>query len=534
MPYVPGFTNDIFISFSYVDNWDGWVANFQDLLLNRLRLLLGTQVTSWRDNKQHGPDAFSDEIFTQLQQSALLISIVSPPAIKSRWCEDEWQAFERFADRNGGFRVANEPRAIKVVKSPLPADQHRELFGMRGFEFYERDTQSNCIHEFDQSGPEFERILLDLAQNIQRLLDDLSLHLKAASQEHTVKAAAQRDTVYVATTTPDLKRSRDAIVQQFDDWGYAVAPLDPDPPNRFASFLAVTNAELAASIFSVHLVNDQAQPILEGGQDAISRQYQLAQSMRKDRIVWIEPGRQLYAEFDDAIKNGLQKGVEILQDCSIEDLKDVIEERLNRGRHQPEPSRKNFCKENSSTEEQPIEIKQTVEVETADPLRTSGKRFAIEEYRTLYEAALNATTTAKGGALEDLAEYMFLCVPGLDIRARNLRTLTEEIDLAFSNQGDGFWRDIGSPFIVECRNLIQPVSAKMIRDFVGKMHTKAMRTGFIVTTSYVTKDGVIEQRQALRDGTTVVSVEGKDLSRIATEGNLLRVFEDRYFHCRLL
>jgi hypothetical protein len=133
-----------------------------------------------------------------------------------------------------------------------------------------------------------------------------------------------------------------------------------------------------------------------------------------------------------------------------------------------------------------------------------------------------------------LAEYIFLCVSGLDIIARDLRTLAEEIDLAFSNQGERFWREVGNPFIVECRNLISPVSAKMIRDFVGKMRTKAMRTGFIVTTNHVTKDGIIEQRQALREGTTVVSVDGKDLSRISTHRDLLSVFEDRYFKCRLL
>ena len=176
-----------------------------------------------------------------------------------------------------------------------------------------------------------------------------------------------------------------------------------------------------------------------------------------------------------------------------------------------------------------------VELTIPDPASEPRRIFRVAEYERLHDAALNATTAAaKGDALEELAEYMFLCVPGLDTKARNLRTLTEEIDLAFSNQGDGFWREAGNPFIVECRNLISPVGAKMVRDFVGKMRTKAMRTGFIVTTNHVTKTGVFEQRQALRDGLTVVSVEGKDLSRITTDKDLLRVFEDRYFTCRLL
>jgi len=95
MPYVPGLNNDIFISFCHADNSEGWVEKFQEQLTNRLTQI-GKQVTIWRDRKLRGTDVFSDEIFAQLQQSALLISIVSPAAIKSRWCEDERYAFERY------------------------------------------------------------------------------------------------------------------------------------------------------------------------------------------------------------------------------------------------------------------------------------------------------------------------------------------------------------------------------------------------------------------------------------------------------
>ena len=328
MPYVPGFINDIFISFSHADNWDGWVDTFQEHL-NRRLIQLGAPVTIWRDKKLRGTDVFSDEIFTQLKQSALLLSLISPSGFGSRWCEDEREAFERFAALNGGFRLDNQLRAIKVVKTPLPADQHRDLFGVTGYEFYKCETQSERFREFDQSGPEFRQLLDDLAQDIKSVLDALSQRLKAAPQ---------KDTVYVATTTPDLRRSRDAIVQQLEDWGYAVVPKASEPLRGFASFQAVAKAELAASIFSVHVASDRPKPILDGGQDSITTQYELAQSLRKDRIIWVWPGRPLYSAFDDALTHGLQNGVEILKDRNIEDLRDVIEERLNlRRRHSALP-----------------------------------------------------------------------------------------------------------------------------------------------------------------------------------------------------
>lgn len=176
MAYIPGFTNDIFISYSHADNWDGWVEGFETHLTRRL-LQLGTAVRIWRDTKLQGTDVFSAETFSQLEQSALLISIVSPAAIGSRWCEDERQAFERFADLNGGFRFDNQLRAIKVVKTPLADGTHRDLFGVLGYEFFKREGQSHHFHEFDQSSVEFRQLRDRLALDILRLLEAFRQHL---------------------------------------------------------------------------------------------------------------------------------------------------------------------------------------------------------------------------------------------------------------------------------------------------------------------------------------------------------------------
>lgn len=330
MPYVPGFTNDIFISFSHADNTRGWVKEFQDQLNERL-VQIGVKVTIWRDSKLRGSDIFSDEIFAQLQQSALLISIVSPTGIGSHWCEDERQAFERFAALNGGFRFGNSSRALKVVKTPLPEDRHQQLFNALGFEFYKRDEQSGRFREFHTSSQEFFDKLDELAQDIHTVLDGLIKHREGYQS---------KGTVYVATTTTGLTRNRERIVEQLDAWGYSVVPRESEPLRRSGSFEAVVKAELTASIFSVHLASDQPQPIAEGEQDSIALQYDLAQELRKDRIVWVEPDRQLHSEFQDAFDRGLPNGVELVRDRSIEKFKEVIAEKLNR-LLQPTPVRNN-------------------------------------------------------------------------------------------------------------------------------------------------------------------------------------------------
>ena len=276
-------------------------------------------------------DVFSDEIFTQLQQSVLFMPIVSPSWNESPWCQDERQAFERFAALNGGLCFENTSRAIKVVKTPLSADQHHDMFGTTGFEFYKRETQSVDFDEFDQTGPEFRRTLDKLAQEIKRVLD-------AFRQR---KIAQPKDTVYVATTTSDLKQSRDRIVQELEQLDYAILPQVSELPHRLASFQSMAKAELTACMFSVHMVSDQPKPILEGEHDSITEQYRIAQSLRKYRIVWIEPKRQLYSDFDDALKSGLQNRlVDVLRDRTIEGLKEVIVDKLDPRGNPPASIRK--------------------------------------------------------------------------------------------------------------------------------------------------------------------------------------------------
>ena len=104
-------------------------------------------------------DDFSEEIFEQLKSSAILVSIVSPSGIRSQWCQDERQKFEQFAALNGGFRIKNVVRAVKVVKTPLDHDAHRELFNTLGFEFYEREAPSDRFQEFDDTSLEYRKRL---------------------------------------------------------------------------------------------------------------------------------------------------------------------------------------------------------------------------------------------------------------------------------------------------------------------------------------------------------------------------------------
>lgn len=319
MAYLRNFTNDIFISFAHLDDSEGWVRDFTTHLENRLAQI-GAKITIWRDSKLRGIDVFSDEIFDQLKKTALLISIISPGSIQSNWCQDERQKFEQFAETNGGFRIGNALRAIKVTKTPLDNDAHRSIFGTLGFEFYLRDRQSGRFREFDFSSPEFKERLDGLAQNIKQLLDEIQAQY----------TPTKRPAIYVATATSDLSEQRQAVVQQVQDWGYQVHPAS-ELPTESADYRSVVKAALTDCILSVHLLSEKRGLVLEGEESSVvAIQYELADAGKMDRIAWILPGSQLHPSLVTSLEQDVNEGLTLLEGRSLEDLKEEIEAKLKR------------------------------------------------------------------------------------------------------------------------------------------------------------------------------------------------------------
>ena len=153
----------------------------------------------------------------------------------------------------------------------------------------------------------------------------------------------------------------------------------------------------------------------------------------------------------------------------------------------------------------------TVDTRPLVPLR----RFERQRFKDLHSRCLCAASAAeKGTSLEDLAEYLFLCLPGLSVVARRLRTSAEEIDLAFSNDGNGFLRELGDPFLVECKNTAEPISAGIVRDLQTKVRTKGLRTAFLVTTNTLTKDAGVAIRDAKQNRVILVTLDRASLAEI--------------------
>src|SRR5258708_5090617 len=123
------FKYDIFISYAHLDDRSvlgddekGWI----DLLEERLSVLvsqaLGSEVTIWRDGHHlRGNDELQGGIEEGVNNSLVLVPVISPRYVQSDWCNREMATFCTSAPPSSsagapGFRS----RVFKIAKTPLP------------------------------------------------------------------------------------------------------------------------------------------------------------------------------------------------------------------------------------------------------------------------------------------------------------------------------------------------------------------------------------------------------------------------------
>ncbi|HEY9282144.1 MAG TPA: toll/interleukin-1 receptor domain-containing protein [Pyrinomonadaceae bacterium] len=360
MTILREYEEDIFISYAHIDNQSlvegqkGWITSFHKALEIRLSQLLGDEPEVWRDESNMvGNQYIDDAIVKRLPRIAILVSVVTPRYINSKWCLKEVQEFYRFAEQTGGVRVSDKSRIFKVVKTPVPFDKHPpELQGILGYEFFRLDPTTGKPREFIfNSGPHADihywAKLDDLAYDIYQLMETLKAKpgaeaAAAADAEQAAAAAAATPppgvTIYLAESTLDLAGERDQIRRELQQRGYRVLPDKPLPLND-ADLRAAVSEDLRRSKLSVHLVGAHYGIVPEASDSSVvSLQNELAAERSRDpsftRVIWMPPGLEVREErqrgFIDYLHNdpAAQHGAELLQ-TTIEDLKTTIQDKLS-------------------------------------------------------------------------------------------------------------------------------------------------------------------------------------------------------------
>jgi serine/threonine protein kinase len=300
-------TSEVLLNYAAIDDQPllegrpGWVSQLHRNLEVRVEQLSGEKVAIARVPDLSGSDIIPTEVVEHLPQVKAMISVVSPPFIRSTVCRGEVEQFWRVAKETGGQWVEDKARILKVLKTAI-SDQDlppalADIFSpLLGFEFFEVDPQTGRIREFDETfGPVlkqrfFERVY-DLAHDVCQVLK--TLHHAHARAIVSADPAVKRHWVYLAMTTSDVQDERDKVRRELIERGHFVLPDSP-LPMLSRDVESVVQGCLSKCSIAVHLLGRRYGVTPEDSSESIpALQLRLtsieARQRALDRLIWM-PG----------------------------------------------------------------------------------------------------------------------------------------------------------------------------------------------------------------------------------------------------
>tara|TARA_B100000700_G_scaffold49379_1_gene52223 strand:+ start:13176 stop:15641 length:2466 start_codon:yes stop_codon:yes gene_type:complete len=338
---------DILISCSELDNQafspggEGWISRFHRNLKIRVEQLTGDRLKVGFCEMPAGDSGVSEALLDTVTTAKSMVTVVSPPFTKSKACIDGTEKYwsSIVDESNAGMSLKS---IYKVVKTPVhEEDVDTELDTifrqLLAYEFYDRDTETNRVREFDEShGDEaaqryYERIY-DLAYEIS---DQVK---RAKDYDHLDSGSFSkiRKSIYLAETTADLKEERERLRREFLEQGHIVYP-DRSLPTEAAELSSAVEEFMSKCDLIIQPVGARYGFVPEGGEESVLMiQNRIARNITaakaKPRYVWmardlvVDDGRQ--KQFVEMLREepATCKGVELVRD-SIENLKELLEQR---------------------------------------------------------------------------------------------------------------------------------------------------------------------------------------------------------------
>jgi hypothetical protein len=182
--------------------------HFVNALRSRLQVLTGRREDRlWWDRRLRASERFDEEIRDNLENSAILVAVISPGYVHSKVCTQELETFLRRARETGSLTVDNLSRVLPVVRIPVEQEIPDYFNQLQHLRFYQGSVWERFT-EFDPSSAEFRQGIAELAHHISRLLRTLRSQLMP---------------VYVAATS-DLGAQRERLQRELEMQGYRPLP----------------------------------------------------------------------------------------------------------------------------------------------------------------------------------------------------------------------------------------------------------------------------------------------------------------------
>ena len=342
--------SDVVITYANLDDQpvmaahQGWISQLHQNLQVRVAQLSGKQVAVV---KQPGNTVSAEneaEVLKHVPQAKTVVSVLSPPFVKSNGCHKIVETFWKNARDSGQFEVNNRARLLNVVKTPvkeeeLPLEIRSLYTGLVPYEFFERDPETGRMREFDEAFGDaaiqrFHERVYDVAYDISQVLRYLGEAPPAGGNR-----TANPKTIFLAATTSDLEPQRDQLRRELIELGHEVLPKQPLPLVASELVAAVEHCLKRADI-AIHFVGEHFGLVPEATDlSVVALQNQVAARFCDDsplrRLIWIPKGLTPRDERQASFLRQLESephavtGAELIAD-TLENLKVLLRSRWER------------------------------------------------------------------------------------------------------------------------------------------------------------------------------------------------------------
>ena len=338
MAYVPGYENDIFVSYAHVDNIPlsgiskGWVETFIDNLATKLAQKIGrTDLFKLWDDRLLAQNApLTPEILDALKGSATLVLVLSPGYLKSPWCQREKNAFyDLLRSKNRSINSVFVVHRDRVERESCP----EEIRDLLGFRFWEERGKGKEPRIAGEPVPQPTDLLYwdelsDLAGKLSHALEQLrgSAPIEPSSglvpPRDPSEAPAKRPKVFLAEVSDDLYKARKKLLGALEQAGAEVFPKSPYPLT-IVEYEQALGRDLGGCSLFVQLLSDLPGRELHGSTKTIvTAQLELAKSLNKTILQWRDRELDL-KEVEEDSQRQILEGASVMA-ISLEELQHEV------------------------------------------------------------------------------------------------------------------------------------------------------------------------------------------------------------------
>ena len=156
------------------------------------------------------------------------------------------------------------------------------------------------------------------------------------------------------------------------------------------------------------------------------------------------------------------------------------------------------------------------------------------------ERLLSKLGSSDGAALERLAEYIMLCMPGCRTLRRR-KSMSTDYDVVCSMEGFDvdFRSEFGRYFVCECKDWSKPADFSAMAKFCRVLDSVKSKFGVLFSRNGVSGAGDSryaerEQLKVFQDrGMVIVVVDENDLRNVAQGANFVNILRKKYERVRL-